>query len=58
MNDAQQQTRAFVDGNESDVDSDDDVPMGPWGLWPQPALGTKVVRARFVLCSVVFLCSL
>ena len=32
--------------------------MGPWGLWPQPALGTTVVQARFVLCSVVFLCSL
>ena len=58
MNDAQQQTSAVVDRNDSDVDSDDDVPMGLWGLWPQPALGTAVVRARFVLCSVVFLCSL
>ena len=48
MNDAQQQTSAVVDGNDSDVDSDDDVPMGPWGLWPQPALGTTVVWARFV----------
>ena len=32
MNDAQQQTSAVVDGNESDVDSDDDVPMDLWGL--------------------------
>ena len=32
MNDAQQQTSAVVDGNDSDVDSDDDVPMGLWGL--------------------------
>ena len=53
MNDAQQQTSAVVDGNDSDVDSGDDVPMGLWGMWPQPALwGTAVVRARFVLCSV------
>ena len=52
MNDAQQQTSAFVDGNDSDVDSDDDVPMGLWGLWSQPALGTAVVLARFVLCYV------
>ena len=41
---------AVVDANDSDFNSDDDVPMGPWGLWPQPALGTTVVRARFVLC--------
>ena len=25
-------TSASVDGNDSDVDSDDDVPMGLWGL--------------------------
>ena len=32
MNDAQQQTSAVVDRNDSDVDPDDDVPMGLWGL--------------------------
>ena len=32
MNDAQQQASAVVDGNDSDVNSDDDVPMGLWGL--------------------------
>ena len=32
MTDAQQQTSAVVDGNDSDADSDDDVPMGLWGL--------------------------
>ena len=32
MNDAQQQTSAVVDGNDIDVDSDGDVPMGLWGL--------------------------
>jgi len=32
MNDAQQQTSAVVDRNDSDVDSDGDVPMGLWGL--------------------------
>ena len=32
MNDAQQQTSAVVDGNDSDVDSDDDVPMDLLGL--------------------------
>ena len=58
MNDAQQQTSAVVDGNDSEVDSDDDVPMGLWGVWPQPALGTTVVRARFVLCSVWSSCAL
>ena len=25
-------TSASVDGNDSDVDPDDDVPMGLWGL--------------------------
>ena len=41
MNDAQQQTSAVVDGNDSEVDSDDDVPMGLRGMWPQPALGRR-----------------
>ena len=60
MNDAQQQTSAFVDGNDSDVDSDDDVPMGLWRLWSQPALGTAVEcwRGLFCVMYVVFLCSL
>ena len=42
MNGAQQQTSAVFDGNDSDVDSDDDVAMGDglieFGLNQQPAV--------------------
>ena len=50
MNDAQQQTSADVDGNDSDVDSDDDVPMGLWGAVTAAGVGDG--GGAGVVCSV------
>ena len=51
MNDAQQQTSAVVDGNDSDVDSDDDVPMG-LSLGAVTAAGVGDGGCAGAVCSV------
>ena len=52
MNDAQQQTSAFVDGNDSDVDSDDDAPMGHGPLGAVVAAGVGDGGGAGAVCSV------
>ena len=52
MNDAQQQTSAVVDGNDSDVDSDDDAPMGHGPLGAVVAAGVGDGGGAGAVCSV------
>ena len=58
MNDAQQQTSAVVDRNDSDVDSDDDVPMGLWGLCDRSRRWGRRWCGRGVFCVLWSSCAL
>ena len=58
MNDAQQQTSAVVDRNDSDVDSDDDVPMGLWGLCDRSRRWGRRLCGRGLFCVLWSSCAL